>query len=420
MASRGVVPIKPGCGGAELVVLNLATALARSGHQVTLVADTAGGLIDPVDGLRIVPVRNRWTAAVERLPAAFGGFLGWLVRHLVGNVAVAAKVKQLVRADGPYDVVHTHGNLSTVLIARSSSVPLVYTEHDATPWRCRYRSRCEHLIRKLIYSVVNGSAFRVADSIVANFDEQVDDIRNGWKVRDKVRLIRNGTDVDIFRPLKPGISRIKKDYGFERYCLFVGSLTARKSPDLLLRAIAECESLACVVAGEGPMRRKLVRQAQVLGIGDRVAFLGNVRPSELGQIYAEADMLVLPSVSEASPLVVLEAMACGIPVLASNTGGLPNLVKDWDTGFLLKPGDVGQLVMGMRFLSGDAGLRQRMGENGRNRVLSAFPWKQIAGDYAALYRSLGGVEERSDVIVLDEPIDVTVAAAESSTLRSAS
>jgi glycosyltransferase involved in cell wall biosynthesis len=420
MASRGVVPIKPGCGGAELVVLNLAKSLARSGHQVTLVADTAGGLIDPVGGLRVVPVRNRWIAAVERLPSGLFGFLGWLAQHLVGNVAVAAKVKQLLRADGPYDVVHMHGNLSTVLIARSCSIPLVYTEHDATPWRCRYRSRCEHLIRKLIYAVVNGLAFRVADKVVAIFDEQVDDIGNGWKVQNKISLIRNGTDIDIFRPVKPGISRIKKDYGFERYCLFVGGLTARKSPDLLLRAVAECESLACVIAGDGPMRRKLIRQAQVLGIGDRVAFLGNVRPSELGQIYAEADMLVLPSVSEASPLVVLEAMACGIPVLASKAGGLPNLVKDWETGFLTKPGDVGQLVMGMRFLSGDANLRQRMGENGRNRVLSAFPWEQIAGEYTALYRSLGGVEERSDVIVLDEPVDVTVTTAEESTLRSAS
>jgi glycosyltransferase involved in cell wall biosynthesis len=113
-------------------------------------------------------------------------------------------------------------------------------------------------------------------------------------------------------------------------------------------------------------------------------------------------------------------MACGIPVLASNTGGLPNLVKDWETGFLLKPGDVGQLVMGMRFLSGDAGLRRRMGENGRNRVLSAFPWRQIAGEHTALYRSLSGAEERRDVIVLDEPIDVTVTTAEESTLRSAS
>jgi glycosyltransferase involved in cell wall biosynthesis len=382
MTSRGVVPIKPGCGGAELVVLNLAKTLALSGHQITLVADVEPEAVASVVELKTVQVPSRWVRAVERLPS---GFLRWVLQHLFGNLAIAGKVRELLRRGDVYDVVHCHGSLSAALIARRCTVPVIYSEHDPSPWRCRYRSWYERAIRKLIYRFVNGMAFRLADRVVTNFPEQVADIESLCGATGTVSLIRNGTDVDIFTPARPVVSRIREEYGFERYCLFVGSLTARKSPDLLLSAVAESSSLACVFAGDGPMQRKLSRQASQLGIRDRVAFLGNVPPAELGQIYAEADMLALPSVSEGAPLVVLEAMACGIPVLATNVAGLPSMVRDWETGFLVKPGDVGQLAMAIRFLAGDDDLRRRMGENGRKKALSEFPWPLIATDYVRLY-----------------------------------
>ena len=383
MASRGVVPIKPGCGGAELVVLNLAKTLALSGHRVTLVADVEPEAVASVAGLETVPVpdwRVKWVGRL--LPS---GFFRWILQHLLGNLAVAARVRELLRNSNDYDVVHCHGSLSAALIARRCPVPVVYSEHDPSPWRCRYRSWYERAVRKLIYKMVNGAAFRLADRVVTNFPEQVPDIERLCAASGTVSLIRNGTDVDIFTPRRGVLSRIRQEYGFERYCLFVGSLTARKSPDLLLSAVAESGSLPCVFAGDGPMQRKLARQAAQLGISDRVAFLGNVPPAELGQIYAEADMLALPSVSEGAPLVVLEAMACGIPVLATNIAGLPSMVKDWETGFLVKPGDVGQLAMAIRFLAGDDDLRRRMGANGRRKALSEFPWPLVATDYVRLY-----------------------------------
>jgi glycosyltransferase involved in cell wall biosynthesis len=101
-------------------------------------------------------------------------------------------------------------------------------------------------------------------------------------------------------------------------------------------------------------------------------------------------MLVVPAVSEASPLVAVEAMACGLPVVASRISGLPSLVKDWDTGFLVKPGDVGQLAMAITFVWGDDSLRGRMGQNGRHRVLRDFVWAAVARRYIDVYGSLTG------------------------------
>jgi glycosyltransferase involved in cell wall biosynthesis len=144
------------------------------------------------------------------------------------------------------------------------------------------------------------------------------------------------------------------------------------------------------------MRAKLERRASELGVSDRVRFLGAIRPRELGAVYEGAEMLVVPAVSEASPLVAVEAMACGLPVVASRISGLPSLVKDWDTGFLVKPGDVGQLAMAMTFLWGDDSLRARMGQNGRHRVLRDFVWAAVARRYLDVYGSLAGLSANAD------------------------
>ncbi len=384
IASRGVLPIEAGCGGAEIVAYQLGKNMAAAGNDVTLVAD-----VNPVDfqatsGLHIVPLGGRVAAMVRRLP---GGLPRWMLQHLLGNLAVTRKVRKILRAEGDlYAIIHTHGALATILIKWRTKTPIVYTEHDSTPWSCRYRRWYERWIRKIVYRLVNVTAFKRADRVVTNFEQQANEIVERWKLPPlKVQVISNGTDVDVFHPLRPGVSRARERHGFDRYCLFVGSLIPRKSPDLLLEAVAEA-SVPCVFAGDGPMRAKLKRRAQQLGISDRVAFLGNVPPNELGAIYAEADLLVLPTVSDTSPLVALEAMACGTPVLATRVSGLPSMIEDWKTGFLVKPGDVGQLAMGIRFMTGDAKLRRRMGKNGQKRVRD-FLWPAITDQYLELYRS---------------------------------
>jgi D-inositol-3-phosphate glycosyltransferase len=384
MASRGVVPIEAGCGGAEIVVYQLARNLAEGGHEVTLVADIDEEVFGPTPGLTVVSPGGRLQAWVRWLPAALPR---WMVQHLIGNLSVARTVRRILRRQGDlYTVIHAHGALSTILISWGTSTPLIYTEHDATPWSCRYRRWYERWIRKVVYRVINVTAFKRADRVVTNFELQAREIVRRWKVRpSKVVVISNGTDVEVFNRLRPGTSRVREHYGFERYCLFVGSLIPRKSPDLLLEAVAEA-GVSCVFAGDGPMRRKLERRAHQLGIADRVAFLGPVSPSELNRIYAEADLLVLPTVSDTSPLVALEAMACGTPVLASRVSGLPSMIEDWKTGFLVKPGDVGQLAMGIRFLTGDACLRRRMGRNGQKRVRD-FLWPVVTDQYLSLYGS---------------------------------
>jgi glycosyltransferase involved in cell wall biosynthesis len=386
MAGRGVVPIKVGCGGAELAMYQLARALAIAGHEVTVVADVAEQDFARVPNLEIVQLDSRAQRVASKLP---GSFLGWIVQHFVANVATALRVRSLLRSGRQFDLIHLHAALAAVLVGRFATSPLVYTEHDSTPWSCRYRRWYERVLRKAIYLAVNVPAFRRVDRLATISEQLRTDVLTRWGVAaQNVMTIFNGADIDIFNPDRCGPSPVPERFGFDRYVLFVGKLTPRKAPDLLVRALAEAPDTNCVFAGDGEMRGRLEQLAAELGIADRVAFLGDVAPKDLGPLYVGADLLAIPSVSEGTPLVAFEAMACGTPVLSSRIAGLPELVHDWTTGFLVKPGDVGQLAIAIRFLTVDREALQRMGKEAQGRVRKRFLWPNVAREYLSLYHSL--------------------------------
>ncbi len=396
MLTRGVVRLATGAGGAELAAYQLSRALVAEGHRVSMVTDFELADEDEFPGLTMVSLDSRLVRWAARVP---GVFPNWLTRHLAGNVAVALRGRRLLR-EQPHDLVHAHGALSAVLMSVLWRVPVVYTEHDAPPWLCRYRSRCERVVRRVIFRTINVLAFRRADRVGATFAALREDaIRRFRLAETKVTTIANGTNISVFQvptmtPAENALDAALRDGGdpveFEDYCLFVGRLESRKAPDLLLHALAKVSEANCVFVGDGPMRGGLERLAAELEIRDRVAFLGYVRSADLPAIYSSAQLLVLPSVSEAMPLVVLEAMACATPVLASRIAGLPTAVHDYETGLLVDPGDVGQLALAMRFLLRDRDLLRRMSDEARRTIHKRFMWSAVAAEYVSMYRSLAG------------------------------
>jgi glycosyltransferase involved in cell wall biosynthesis len=382
MVGRGVVPIKVGCGGAELAMYQLGKTLAGIGHQVTVVADIAESDFPAIPRLTFVPPTGFLHRFAARLPA---GFLCWVFRHLVGNLASYRRARELLRV-GDFDLVHAHGNLVAYLLGRSVRVPVVYTEHDSTPWSCHYRRLHERLVRRAIYRAVNVPAFRRVSSVATTCESLRRDLLERWGIpATRVETILNGADFDVFNPER---HRGSSDSPFPRYCLFAGSLTPRKAPDLAMRALVEAPDTNFVFAGDGPMRRRLEQLACELGLGERVAFLGAVSPARLAALYTGADLLVLPTFSETTSLVAFEAMACGTPVLSTRVAGLPELVRDWQTGFLVKPGDVGQLAIAMRFLTADRKKLARMGAEAQRKVRKRYLWPNVARQYLALYHQL--------------------------------
>ena len=165
----------------------------------------------------------------------------------------------------------------------------------------------------------------------------------------------------------------------------IGRLTPQKGFDVLLHALADLPEVAAVIAGDGPERLHLARLHDDLGLGDRVRLIGSIEgPAE---VLRSIDAFVLPSRFEALPLVVLEAMHAGIPVVASDVGSVAEAVVDGETGVLVPAGDVGALVNAIRRVL-DPEVGQRMGARGRELARAVFTRKRMANEYELVYRKL--------------------------------
>lgn len=151
---------------------------------------------------------------------------------------------------------------------------------------------------------------------------------------DKVRVLRNGVDLDMFRPGDRQADREKLGLT-GRTLLSVGLLIERKGHDLIIGALPRLPDITLLIAGDGPERGALERQAQTLGVQDRVRFLGRIGHDELRNVYGAVDALVLASSREGWANVLLESMACGTPVVASNVWGTPEIVAEHAAGVLM-------------------------------------------------------------------------------------
>jgi glycosyltransferase involved in cell wall biosynthesis len=143
--------------------------------------------------------------------------------------------------------------------------------------------------------------------------------------------------------------------------------------------------MLCMV-GDGPDRVQLERRAHELGIMREVLFLGY--QEEVASFYAAFDALVLPSSNEGTPVSAIEALAAERPVVATRVGGVPDVVRDGEDGFLVEAGETGDLADRLEQLARDPELRERMGRQGRERVLPRYAVDRLVEDVDELYRSL--------------------------------
>lgn len=212
----------------------------------------------------------------------------------------------------------------------------------------------------------------------------------------KTTAIYGGADTARFRP-DPRASR--------RGVLFVGRLTPHKGVDRLVRALPRGATLTVVGTGghdPRPPERDYPALLERLAEGRDVRFAGRVDEDELPALYRAARVVVLPSVhetcygtrvaiSELLGLSLLEAMASGTPVIASRVGGLPEVVADGDTGFVVPPGDVDALRARLEDVLGDDRLRAEMGDRARTHVVERFTWAACAERCLGAYERMGAV-----------------------------
>jgi glycosyltransferase involved in cell wall biosynthesis len=349
-------------GGAERHVVELATALRGAGREVTVACSVGGPLGADLAawGIPVLPLLG------ERVKRRFSPAFADALRALL--------------AERRFDLVHAHVHASATAAAAAladDDLPLVVTEHTEAPWRgpadlslarAAYRraghvvavSRAIrwHLIRRL--GVPAGRVTYVPNAVA------VDPPEAGSAGAGAALAPRGG-------PLIGAVCRLQPEKGVDVF-LRAAAVAAQELPEARFAVI-----------GDGPLRRSLTRLARELGLRERVRFLGH-RP-DARSLMARLDVLAVSSITDGSPLVILEAMTAGTPIVASACGGIPDQVRDGVDGLLVPPGAPGALAAALVRVARDGGLAARLAASGRHRARTEFSFAAMLARVEAAYAS---------------------------------
>lgn len=281
------------------------------------------------------------------------------------------------------DVVHTHawGTLvEGVLAAALARVPVVvHGEHGTMQTRWHQR-----LVQRVVWGRVD-QVLSVSSVLASRLGREI-----GFDP-ERILTIRNGVDTDRFDPALRSASRLELGLGGGEILIgTVGRLVEVKNQALLVTAFAavarERPEARLLLAGDGPLRGELLALARTLGVDAQLRLLGH-RP-DVERVLAALDVFVLSSHSEGLSNTILEAMASGVPVVATDVGGARELVVDGESGLLTPAGDAGALASAIGTLIGDADVRTGMACAARERALSEFSITRMIDAYTRLYERL--------------------------------
>jgi glycosyltransferase involved in cell wall biosynthesis len=306
--------------------------------------------------------------------------------------ALASLVRAIRRARP--DIVHTHtakagmlGRLAAVLAGGARPV-VVHTYHG------HVLEGYFDPVRAATYRALERRLAAMSDALIGVSTATVDDlVRLGIAPSDRFRMIPVGLDLEPFLFASPDAGRaFRREVGASAddvLLTFVGRLVPIKRVDLLLRAIARARQLGApvrlAVVGDGALRPRLERLAADFGVREHVWFAGY--RADMVAVTAAAEIAVLSSDNEGTPVSLIEAAAAGKPAVATMVGGVPDVVTR-ETGLLVPRGDAEQLANGIVALTGDPALRAAMGARARRRVAQRFSAERLVGDVDYLYCEL--------------------------------
>jgi len=358
-----------GLGGAEQVVIRLAGGLDRRRFEpVVLCLDEPGPFAPQAEaaGVEVVGLGKRGPA----------------------DIRAVLRLARLLRSRG-IGVVHTHlwgANLWGRLAAVAARVPVVVTtEHNLDTWKKPY-----HL-------ALDRALARAATHLVAVSEEVRQFYETRGVGRGRWRVVYNGVGVP------PALSRQRGEafraLGFgegERVIGLVGRLVPAKAPEVFLRALAlaaaRVPALRGLVVGDGPLRPEAEAEARRLGLGERVVFAG--LRGDVPAILPGLDALVFSSLREGLSMAMLEAMAAGVPVVATAVGGTPELITHGVTGLLVPPGRPEDLADAVVGLLQDGPAAEALRAAARRRVEERFSLARMVEAHEALYAEAPGRRRR--------------------------
>ena len=374
-------------GGVETVVRELATRLRSRGEDVEVFTSD---LFDEAHWVR----RNDFPPSVEGVPVHRYPVYKRLIPGLTMPLVVG-----LMRGLGTYqpDLIHAHSHryghvLESAAEARKLGVPWIVTAHYH-PAR-RDQSPFQHALLRAQDLLFGATAYRTAGAVIA-VTEQERQRLSEFVPRKRIRVIPHGIDLRGWSSTEaPGTPAPGGPTLPPRYLLYTGRIAQNKGLPLLLDALARippAERLPVVLmGGDWGKRPALELQARRLGIDHDLVWLGHVDdPITYRAVFRRASAFTFPSEWEAFGLVLLEAMAAGIPIVATAVGGVPEVLEDGRAGRLVPYGDPDALANGIREVLGSPERSRGFVAAGLRRVRH-YSWDRIIEEHLALYRELAG------------------------------
>jgi glycosyltransferase involved in cell wall biosynthesis len=345
--------------GTEIATFHVAEHLAKRGHEVHIITSLDEDLIGESSekGFRI-----------HRLPVS-------RIRTL-GMIFFWADICRTIKKIDP-DIVHAQSLIFAIpafISKKMLKIPYVVWGQGSDVY-----------LRNWFMKLASETIIKNADSAIA----LTKDMKNVFQeICDRdIAVVPNGIDIENYQNQAFAQERDTS----EKRILFVGRLNPVKGVHYLLRAMKRvCEVLPdakLIIVGDGEEREHLESLADSLGIRDRVDFVGKVPHERIPEYLCEADIFVLPSVSEGFGIVILEAMSCGLPIVATRVGGVPDIIEEGVNGCLVESGDFQEMAKKILFLLDNRLLTDQISKNNRIKV-QVYAWKNVVDRLERIYREI--------------------------------
>jgi len=362
-----------GLYGAEVMLLHLMEAQVRLGLEPVLVSIGSPGCGEkPVEvearrrGLRVVPFRMRPG------PNWVGAF----------NILRFARCEE-------FELLHSHGYKGNILFGllpkKLRRLPVVTTLHGWT-WT-------GGLTRMWIYELLDALSLRFIDRVVVVNQAMRSHPRLQFRRNARLMVIENGIPLAVPAQAQnePALDPRILAYARKGFTVVaVGRLSREKGFDLLLEAVAglvsQGKDIRLLIMGEGGLRESLLAQASELGISDRLLMSGYI--PDAGRYLSRFGCFAIPSLTEGLPMVLLEAMAAGVPIVASRVGGMPEVLEHGRAGVLAEPGDAAALGEGIAGIMDQPATAVARVEKAGRRVREVYSIRAMAERYLEVYRQV--------------------------------
>jgi colanic acid/amylovoran biosynthesis glycosyltransferase len=316
-------------------------------------------------------------------------------RFFAGALAFFPKSVHLARLMRRHGIQHIHAHFashpaaSAFIIHRLTGIPYSFTAHGSDI----------HRDQSMLKEKTGEAAFVVP---ISRFNRTVILQASNGKYMDKMHIVHCGVDTQRFQRAasdRQDQAQAKKHTPFDLRIACVGTLHEVKGQTYLLEACRILKEkglpFTCHFIGDGPDQAALSKQAQAAGLNGRVIFHGRLDQQSVLNQLRQSDVLVAPSVPskdgrrEGIPVVLMEAMACGLPVISSRISGIPELVEDGISGILTEPGNAAAIAEALEHLAANPTIRHSLGQCGRERVVEAFDLHDNAAKLARLFATHG-------------------------------